>query len=78
MKAAMGVAIAVLSAVVVWLGVTVIRLENYRYAGAAGSCYEAADYSKDMLARARREACLQQTETRTSGAWHLVYALRLM
>jgi hypothetical protein len=78
MKAAMGFAIALLFAAVFWLGVTIIRLENYRYASAVGLCYEPADYTQDMLARAKREHCLQQTETRTNRAWHLVYALRLM
>ena len=63
----------------VWkLSDVVIRLENYSYAGAVQMCYEAANYGSDIAARDRREKCLRATQTRTSNAYHLLYALGLL
>lgn len=70
--------IAVLLVLVWRLSETVIRLENYSHGGQVGMCYEAADYTKDIAARDRRERCLRQTQTRTNPLWHLAYALGLI
>jgi H+/Cl- antiporter ClcA len=62
---------------VIWkLLAVVIRHENHWYASIVGLCWEAADCSKDLDARERREKCLDRADTRTSDWWHLWYALR--
>ena len=61
--------IAVLLAVVLVLAITLVRVENQRYAMSLGMC-AAADAAKlpDMN-------CLRQTTTRTGWWWHLYYAV---
>lgn len=61
-------AIVGLVLLVVWLSVTVIRLENFRYATFVGFCSEPTQ-------SAVRYECLKSKETRTSPLWHLFYAL---
>jgi hypothetical protein len=61
-------AIILLSALIVWLSVRVIELENFRYATMIGFCSESADL-------VGRYECLKSKQTRTSGLWHLFYAL---
>lgn len=78
MKLLLTLVIAALLALIWKLSEVVIRLESYSYAGQVGVCYESADYTKELAARERREACLRQTETRTSRLWHLLYALGVL
>jgi hypothetical protein len=58
-----------LLAVTVFLGATVVRVENERYALLVGVCDKAADKVKEQY------ECLQAVQTRTSPLWHLWYAL---
>lgn len=76
MKLIAAITIAVLLIVVVWLGSAVVRLENYRYANFVGLCgqFNIADQTQ----RIKRENCLEDTNTRTSWAWHLLYGLRIL
>jgi len=67
------IAIAVLTAVVVWLAAVVVRLENFHYASIVGMCSEFK--IDDPMQAARRHNCLHSTETRTSPLWHLFYVL---
>jgi hypothetical protein len=56
----------VLVAIIVWLSVALVKVENQRYAMQVGMCKETIgwDYS-----------CLAKVETRTNWYWHLYYAL---
>lgn len=65
--------ILVLLALVIWLSVVVIRLENFRYASALGFCSSCPDVEAVRLPE--RYECLRNQETRTSAMWHLFYAL---
>lgn len=69
-------AIVVLLIANVWLASAVARLENYRYANFLGSCTQFS--ATDPLQRLKRESCLEQSETRTSWAWHLLYGLKVL
>ena len=60
------ITIAALLVAVVVLGRAVVRLENYHYANQVGMC----DKHEEYLAR---EACLNNTETRTHWFWHILY-----
>jgi hypothetical protein len=71
MQAMKNVAIVLLAALVVWLSLQVIRLENYRYASSIGMC--AQENPKDPLAFHKRDQCLRETQTRTNPLWHLWY-----
>lgn len=55
----------------IWFASVIVRLENYRYASSVGFCSEHADL-------VQKSRCLNETETRTSPLWHLVYALGLL
>ncbi|MGH8640441.1 MAG: hypothetical protein ACRET6_01955 [Burkholderiales bacterium] len=68
------IAIGVLSFLVLWLSVTVARLENFRYATFVGFCSEATESSP--LDPSKRYQCLKSKETRTNALWHLFYALK--
>ena len=61
---------------VAWLAGTVVRLENYRYANFVGLCasYDVTSPQK----RIEREGCLENSETRTSWVWHLLYGLKVL
>lgn len=68
-----------IAALLVALGITtaaVARLENYRYANFLGMC--SAFDLKDPAARIKREACLDDVQTRTAWVWHVVYGLKIM
>lgn len=65
--------ITILSALVVWLSVRVIELENFRYATFAGFCSDPAVSA--AVTPLERYECLKSKQTRTSGLWHLFYAL---
>lgn len=66
MRALALITIAALLVAVVVLGRAVVRLENYHYANQIGMC----DKHEEYLAR---EACLNNTETRTHWFWHILY-----
>jgi hypothetical protein len=59
--------------IVIWFGVTIVRLEKYHYASQLGMCSE---YGSDPQGLVTRDKCLDEAETRTSWAWHLYYAMR--
>jgi len=61
---------SVLSLLVVWLCVALVRVENERYALFVGMCRSAEAPGMPIDA-----ACLAEVETRTSWLWHLFYAL---
>jgi hypothetical protein len=69
--------IVVLMLLLVWLGTSLIRVESERYAlynsAIDGTC-------KFDFARPSTEfhKCIDSMETRTSDAWHLMYALRIL
>lgn len=69
--------IVVLMLLLVWLGTSLIRVESERYSlllsAADGTC-------KFTHARPVSEfyKCIHSKETRTSDAWHLMYALRIL
>lgn len=67
---AKNVAILALLGLLVWFGSTIIRLESYHSASQVGMC---SDFSSAQLIE--RDQCLNAAETRTSGFWHLMYAL---
>jgi hypothetical protein len=60
----------VLSALLVWFGATIVRVENQRYALSLGMC------QSDPLKVLAKAECLKSIETRTGWWWHLGYALR--
>ncbi len=64
--------IAILLALLIWFGTTIVLLENYHYASQLGFCQE---YDLDLVGR---DECLEKVETRTSWIWHLLYGLRIL
>jgi hypothetical protein len=55
--------------VIVWLSVSLVRVENQRYAMQVGMC-------KDKVLNVGWDyACLSKVETRKSWVWHLFYGL---
>lgn len=71
--------LAALLAILLWtFAGTIIQLENYHYANSQGLCDVAsANYATDAQARAQRDDCLFNTNTRPSAVTHLLYALRI-
>jgi hypothetical protein len=65
--------IAVVLALLVWFGVTIVRLENYRYAASLAMCDQYTGLSLH-----RRDACLDGKQTRTSWVYNLLYGLRII
>ena len=65
--------ILLLSAMLVWFGTAIVRLENYHYASMLGMCGEV----KPLLL-VQREECLMAKQTRTSPIYHLLYGLRIL
>lgn len=61
--------VVILSALALWLGAALVRVENERYALFLGMCRA----SDGLLVDA---SCLAKVETRTSWVWHLMYALK--
>ena len=72
--------IAVLVCLCVWLSTAVIRLENYHYGSQVGICDEAASSgsSSQLEYNTKRDTCLENTQTRTSPFWNLLYGLNLI
>lgn len=67
--------IVVLVFLVVWLSVTVIRLENYHYANQVGVC-DKDNFVGDFVEKeTQKSECFNTVETRTNPMWHLYYAL---
>lgn len=62
------VVICFLIVMILWLAISLVRVENQRYALSLGMC---ADPPWPIPNR----QCLRQVETRTSPLWHLFYAL---
>lgn len=62
------VIIALLLAMVAFMSHRLVQLENQRYAMVTGLC----EYDPG---NPRWLDCLERTQTRTSWAWHLYYAL---
>jgi hypothetical protein len=62
------VAIVFLIAVIVYLSLIIIRVENERYALFLSMC-------RNELALPVYLECLKKVQTRTHWAWHLFYAL---
>ena len=61
--------------VTVWLGASVVRLENYRQANLVGMC---SHYNiEDPIQRIQREDCLLKARTRTHWFWHLLHGMRI-
>lgn len=70
------IVIMFLVVILIWFGVTIVRLENYHYAVQVGMCSE---YNRNILERfVERENCLNDTKTRTSFMWHLLYGLKIL
>jgi hypothetical protein len=70
------VAIIALVGLVLFLGVAVVRLENYRYANALGFC-EKFDI-RNAQQRLARESCLFTSISRPYWFLHLLYGTRLL
>lgn len=69
------VLVVILISLTIWLSLTVVRLENYRYANTVGMCdMDKFNGSFDDKKREQR-ACFDSVETRTNPFWHLYYAL---
>jgi hypothetical protein len=64
-------AITVLIAVIIYLSFHIIRLESYHYAAQIGFC-------SDVIELVEKDKCLDQTETRTSPIYHLLYGLEIL
>lgn len=76
MKNPYKITLTILILLLIWFGVTIIRLENAHYANLLGMCdKEGVIYSSNPQALIERENCSLKIETRTSGVWHLYYAL---
>ena len=74
--AALRLAVIAVIVILAWLAFTVVRLENYRYANSLGMCdTPGVSYANDASRLLEREKCLRKVKSRTSGWWHLYYAL---
>jgi len=62
--------IFVLCVLLLWFGLTIVQIENQRNALWLGMCPALTGENESDVA-----ACLDNTETRTNGIWHLYYAL---
>lgn len=66
--------ITVLLVLLMWFGITIIRLENYHYAVQVGICNEFDGFENSL----EREQCLNTVETRTNPIFHLLYGLKIL
>ncbi|KRR26466.1 hypothetical protein CQ14_02985 [Bradyrhizobium lablabi] len=57
--------------------VSVVRLENYRYADSVGMCSELFS-REDVRKRVERELCLENSQTRTHWFWHILYGTKIL
>jgi hypothetical protein len=67
MKNQLPLAIAI--SIIIWLCVTLVRVENQRYAMQVGMCHNVTIGLPDL-------ECIKKTQTRTDWWWHLFYALK--
>jgi len=67
MKNQLPLAIAI--AIIIWLCVTLVRVENQRYAMQVGMCQNVTLGLTDL-------ECIKKTQTRNGWWWHLFYALK--
>lgn len=69
-------AIVGLLGLLVWFGAAVVRLENIRYANDLDMC---AVFDPTQVASVtERWECLDEVQTRTNFAWHLLYGLKVL
>ena len=70
------IVILILLIFLIWFGANLVRLENYHYTVQVGMCNE---YNENILNRfTERENCINNTKTRTSFIWHLLYGLKIL
>jgi hypothetical protein len=62
--------VVILSGLILWLGATLARVENERYALETGLC------RSEPVAPLSMKRCLKQVETRTGWWWHIFHALK--
>lgn len=72
MRTLLLVALVLSLALNVWMGMAVVRLENYHYANQLGACVD----NIMSIGSTQREKCLEESETRSHWVWHLFYGLR--
>lgn len=65
--------ILALSLLLVWFGVSLVRVENQRYALLLESC---GNWTPEDSVK--RIECLENIETRTGPIYHLIYGLGLL
>ena len=65
--------IALLTALLIWFGATIVEIENERYALSLEMCTLLDPAGIESVVE--RDQCLDDIETRTSWVWHLYYAL---
>lgn len=63
--------LVILVLIIIYQAIQIIRLERYHYASQLGYCQEI----EELVERGR---CLNETETRTSPIYHLLYGLELI
>ena len=69
-------AIVALVVILVWFGMTIVRLENQRYAMELGICGNFdPGHPQSLVARAK---CLETVQTRISAVYNLVYGLKIL
>jgi len=66
--------IILLITLLVWFGLTIVRLENYHYANQVGFCNEYSSL-ENLL---EKDKCLNEKETRTNPIWHLFFGLKIL
>ncbi len=73
------VIIVILLILLIWFGVSIARLENFHYAVQVGFCDNPIENQKDAFRKTMaKEKCLNETQTRTSPLWHLLYGLKVL
>ncbi len=68
--------ISVLVILLLWFGISIIRLENYHYAVQVGMCENSTE-KNELKKHMAKEECLNNTQTRTSPILHLLYGLKI-
>jgi len=68
--------IVVLLAIVMWFGLSIVRLENERYALELEICGRFDPGNPSTLGK--RDECLARVQTRTSSVYNLLYGLKLI
>lgn len=60
-----------LAVLVIWLAISLVRVENERYALSVGMC-------RDQSTGMADPSCLATVESRTSWLWHLLYGMKVL